>query len=271
MRYDGHPSGVPSVILSGFRQNILCCVRDLGFSGVVLYPGGFSWRRRTDPTVRARPMARMPTGTALAAQDATSAKCESRSSAWATAPRRSSRASYYRNAPDDQFVPGLMHVNLGGYHIRDIEFTAAFDIDVETRSARTSARRSSREPNNTSSSPTCRNLGVPVQRGMTHDGLGKYLSAGDHQGPRPDRRHRRRSCKRHRDRCGHHLPAGRLRDGDQVVCRAGPRSRLRLRQLHPGLHRPRGVLARSASRSAACRSSATTSRARSARPSPTAC
>ena len=36
---------------------------------------------------------------------------------------------YYRDAPDDSFVPGLMHVNLGGYHIRDIEFSAAFDID----------------------------------------------------------------------------------------------------------------------------------------------
>ena len=38
---------------------------------------------------------------------------------------------YYQNAPDNEFVPGLMHVNLGGYHIRDIEFTAAFDIDSE--------------------------------------------------------------------------------------------------------------------------------------------
>ena len=35
---------------------------------------------------------------------------------------------YYKDAPDDQFVPGLMHVNLGGYHVRDIEFTAAFDV-----------------------------------------------------------------------------------------------------------------------------------------------
>src|SRR5258708_16006776 len=35
---------------------------------------------------------------------------------------------YYKDADDDKFVPGLMHVNLGGYHIRDIEFTAAFDV-----------------------------------------------------------------------------------------------------------------------------------------------
>ena len=38
---------------------------------------------------------------------------------------------YYQNAKDDEFVPGLMHVNLGGYHISDIEFTAAFDIDKQ--------------------------------------------------------------------------------------------------------------------------------------------
>src|SRR5919204_3118345 len=38
---------------------------------------------------------------------------------------------YYKDAPDDQFVPGLMHVNLGGYHVRDIEFTAAFDVTTD--------------------------------------------------------------------------------------------------------------------------------------------
>src|SRR6266576_1568635 len=38
---------------------------------------------------------------------------------------------YYKDSPDDQFVPGLMHVNLGGYHIRDIEFTAAFDVTTD--------------------------------------------------------------------------------------------------------------------------------------------
>src|SRR5262252_5926318 len=57
---------------------------------------------------------------------------------------------YYKDAPDDKFVPGLMHVNLGGYHVRDVEFVAAFD-DVKK-------------------------AGVTVSRGMTHDGIGKYLS-----------------------------------------------------------------------------------------------
>jgi myo-inositol-1-phosphate synthase len=45
---------------------------------------------------------------------------------------------YYKDANDDDFVPGLMHVNLGGYHIRDIEFSCAFDVDAEkVRNSRT--------------------------------------------------------------------------------------------------------------------------------------
>ena len=72
-------------------------------------------------------------------------------------------------------VPGLMHVDLGGYHVRDIEFTCAFDIDA-TRSARTSARPSGPTRTTRSASPTVpAKMGVPVHRGMTHDGLGKYL------------------------------------------------------------------------------------------------
>ena len=62
---------------------------------------------------------------------------------------------YYKDADLDEQVPGLMHVDLGGYHVRDIEFTAAFDIDSR-RSARTSARRSGRVRTTRSSSPRCR-------------------------------------------------------------------------------------------------------------------
>ena len=83
---------------------------------------------------------------------------------------------YYRNANEDEFVPGLMHVNLGGYHIRDIEFTAAFDID--SRKVGKSLNEAIFEkPNNTVRFAD--NLpanGAKVYRGMTHDGLGKYLS-----------------------------------------------------------------------------------------------
>ncbi|MFL5760452.1 MAG: inositol-3-phosphate synthase [Thermomicrobiales bacterium] len=82
---------------------------------------------------------------------------------------------YYQNAPEDEFVPGLMHVNLGGYHVRDIEFTAAFDIDAEKVGKDLSEAIFS-GPNNTIKFADVPNLGVTVERGMTHDGLGKYLS-----------------------------------------------------------------------------------------------
>ncbi|MBI4592860.1 MAG: inositol-3-phosphate synthase [Candidatus Rokubacteria bacterium] len=82
---------------------------------------------------------------------------------------------YYRNAPDDGFIPGLMHPRLGGYHIRDIEFSAAFDID-ERKVGRDLAEAISQPPNNTVRFTDVPPLGVPVHRGMTHDGLGTYLS-----------------------------------------------------------------------------------------------
>ena len=80
---------------------------------------------------------------------------------------------YYRDAPDDSFVPGLMHVNLGGYHIRDIEFSAAFDIDSRKVGLDLSEAINT-EPNNTLKLADVPALGVTVQRGMTHDGLGQY-------------------------------------------------------------------------------------------------
>lgn len=83
--------------------------------------------------------------------------------------------TYYQNAPEDEFVPGLMHVNLGGYHVRDIEFSAAFDIDAEKVGKDLSEAIFS-GPNNTIKFADVPHLGVPVHRGMTHDGLGKYLS-----------------------------------------------------------------------------------------------
>ena len=82
--------------------------------------------------------------------------------------------SFYRNARESEFVPGLMHVNLGGYHVRDIEFVAAFDIDRE-KVGKDLAEAIFTEPNNTYRFAEVPPLGVEVQRGMTHDGLGKYL------------------------------------------------------------------------------------------------
>ncbi|MEA2514529.1 MAG: myo-inositol-phosphate synthase [Thermomicrobiales bacterium] len=82
---------------------------------------------------------------------------------------------YYRDAPEDQDVPGLMHVNLGGYHIRDIEFTAAFDVDVN-KVGKDLSEAIYTAPNNTIKFADVPPSGVTVERGMTHDGLGKYVS-----------------------------------------------------------------------------------------------
>ncbi|MBN1372515.1 MAG: inositol-3-phosphate synthase, partial [Anaerolineaceae bacterium] len=82
---------------------------------------------------------------------------------------------FYRDAADTDRVPGLMHVNLGGYHIRDIEFSAAIDI-VDTKVGKDLSEAIFAYPNNTMKFTDVPNLNVPVARGMTHDGLGKYLS-----------------------------------------------------------------------------------------------
>lgn len=81
---------------------------------------------------------------------------------------------YYKDAKVKDVVPGIMHVNLGGYHIRDIEFTAAFDIDAN-KVGKDLSEAIFIHPNNTCRFADVPNLGVPVHRGMTHDGLGKYL------------------------------------------------------------------------------------------------
>src|SRR4051812_23307080 len=82
---------------------------------------------------------------------------------------------FYKSAADDEPVAGLMHVNLGGDHIRDIEFTAAFDIDAG-KVGRDLSEAIFAAPNNTYKFSDVPALGVRVHRGMTHDGLGKYLS-----------------------------------------------------------------------------------------------
>lgn len=82
---------------------------------------------------------------------------------------------YYRGAGEDEFVPGLMHVNLGGYQIADINFVAAFDID-KNKVGKDLAEAIFTPPNNTIKFCDVPEMGVRVERGMTHDGLGKYLS-----------------------------------------------------------------------------------------------
>jgi myo-inositol-1-phosphate synthase len=82
---------------------------------------------------------------------------------------------YYKDADPNDVVPGLMHVDLGGYHISDIEISAAFDIDAEKVGKDVSEAIFSGQNNTVKFSDVPR-VGVPVHRGMTHDGLGKYLS-----------------------------------------------------------------------------------------------
>ena len=82
---------------------------------------------------------------------------------------------YYGKTKDSEFVPGLMHINLGGYHISDINFVAAFDID-KNKVGKDLAQGIFTRPNNTFKFCDVATTGVKVARGMTHDGLGKYLS-----------------------------------------------------------------------------------------------
>src|ERR687892_696299 len=82
---------------------------------------------------------------------------------------------YYKDADPEQFVPGLMHVDLGGYHISDIEFTAAFDV-TKDKVGKDLADAIWAHPNDTYRFADVPKTGVKVSRGMTHDGLGKYLS-----------------------------------------------------------------------------------------------
>jgi myo-inositol-1-phosphate synthase len=82
---------------------------------------------------------------------------------------------YYRDADPSHPVPGLMHVDLGGYHVRDIEFSAAFDIDADKVGKDLSEAIFSGQNNTLKLGDDVPNLDVPVHRGMTHDGLGKYL------------------------------------------------------------------------------------------------
>jgi len=82
---------------------------------------------------------------------------------------------YYRNAKAGDKIPGLMHVELGGYHLRDVEFVAAFDVD-RNKVGKDLADAIYAAPNNTYRFADVPKTGVKVSRGMTHDGIGKYLA-----------------------------------------------------------------------------------------------
>ena len=82
---------------------------------------------------------------------------------------------FYRDAQEGEEIPGIMHPLLGDYHISDLNFVAAFDID-RNKVGKDLSEAIFTEPNNTLTFTEAPHLGVPVERGMTHDGLGKYLS-----------------------------------------------------------------------------------------------
>ena len=91
---------------------------------------------------------------------------------------------FYRNSSDDSEIPGIMHAKLAGYHIGDIEFTLGIDVNI-TKVGKDLSGAILAEPNNTVQFATVPEMGVPVVRGMTHDGLGKYLSAVIQKAPGP--------------------------------------------------------------------------------------
>jgi len=80
---------------------------------------------------------------------------------------------YYRDVEPDARVPGLMHVQFGGYHIRDVEFAAAFDVDAK-KVGRDLSEAIAASENNTMKIADVPPLGVNVQRGPTSDGLGRF-------------------------------------------------------------------------------------------------
>ena len=92
---------------------------------------------------------------------------------------------YYADADPKEQVPGLMHVDLGGYHVRDIEFSAAFDIDKDKVGKDLSKAIFAGQNNTLKLGGDIPKLGVEVQRGMTHDGLGKYLKEKIKKAPGP--------------------------------------------------------------------------------------
>jgi myo-inositol-1-phosphate synthase len=92
---------------------------------------------------------------------------------------------YYKDADPTEQVPGLMHVDLGGYHVRDIEFSAAFDIDVDKVGKDLSEAIFSGQNNTLKLGDDIPKLGVEVMRGMTHDGLGRYLKEKITKAPGP--------------------------------------------------------------------------------------
>ena len=177
--------------------------------------------------------------------------------------------TYYKDAKPEEFVPGLMHVDLGGYHIRDIEVVAAFDV-VKGKVGVDLAEAIWAHPNDTIKFADVAKTGITVNRGMTLDGIGKYLSEVVEKDDSPTDDIVGILKERKVDVVVNYLPVG-SEDAVQVVRGADHGGGLRDGELHAGVHRARGLLEQALPGGRRARSSATTSSRRSARRSRTAC
>ena len=91
---------------------------------------------------------------------------------------------FYRHATGTSPIPGVMHLDLGGYHIADVEFVAAFDI-AQGKVGHDLADALAAPPNNTERFAEIRPTGIEVRRGPTHDGIGRYLRDVVIESPHP--------------------------------------------------------------------------------------
>lgn len=91
---------------------------------------------------------------------------------------------YYQNAAEDAEIPGLMHATVGGYHVSNIEFSAAFDV-VKGKVGKDLSEAIWAHPNDTIKFAEVPYLNVPVYRGMTHDGIGQYVGTVVEKAPGP--------------------------------------------------------------------------------------
>ena len=175
---------------------------------------------------------------------------------------------YYRDADPADTVPGLMHVVLGGYHVGDVEFVAAFDVDA-AKVGLDLGKAILAGPNNTIRFAPVGDLGVTVQRGPTLDGLGKYYRQTIEESPLDPVDVVEVLRRTGADVLVAYLPVG-SEAAQKHYAQACLDARVALRQRHPGLHCQRPGVGRRSSPMPAFRSSATTSRARLERPSFTA-
>ena len=174
---------------------------------------------------------------------------------------------YYKDADPEQFVPGLMHVDLGGYHVRDVEFTAAFDV-TQDKVGKDLADAIWAQPNDTIKFADVPKTGITVSRGMTHDGLGKYISEVVHKAPGDTDDVVEILKETGTDVVVNYLPVGSeeaTKWYTEQILQAG----CAMVNCMP-VFIAKGGYSSGASRTRACRSSATTSSHRSARPSRTA-